>query len=309
MFKYLLNFRSRKRSATLLLVSIIPSLLLAREIPTTNMEQVLNAGRVQRTSAKLNIQSGLYVLGPVDKDKSQISGTHYLLLDRYNNSEDQFIGVMISADSFVAANPKSAFIFRSSFVRNNTSLMLYPITIDIYGNLSVESETTRTSPYIEISLQNLNESQRYPYIVQGKNGLLDGQLLGMRKAEIQSPRWNQWPSSGIYQTGNRNSKLVVNGDTLAIHENGTEPINYIISPINGDDSGKIAALSELNFDTMSESDIGDTQFKKIAFFLNDFEKNNVFLIATPKIFPGRYDLKIYAPQSLTFMDRFFPGLL
>lgn len=281
----------------------------AREIPTTDVNKVFNSGNTIRTSAPVSLQPGLFVLGPVDGETSKLTGTHYLLIDRYTNSEDQFIGVMISADSLVAGNPSSAFIFRSSSVRKGQSIMLYPLTIDIYGNLSVEAELSRTSPYIEISRQDLNEDHRYPYLVQGKNGLLNDHLMGMRRAGNQWPHWNPWPSSGVYESQRGRSQLVVNGNTLAIHEPGMDTETFAINPINGDDSGKMAGLSESNYDTMSEMDITESKFQKVAFFLHDLEQQNIFIIATPKSFPGRYDLKVYAPEDKSFMDRFFPGSL
>ncbi len=285
------------------------ALALAREIPTTDVNKVFNSGNTIRTSAPVNLQPGLFVMGPIDGDSKKVTGTHYLLIDRYTNSEDQFIGVMISADSLVRGNPSSAFIFRTSTVRKGQTLMLYPLTIDIYGNLSVEAELSRTSPYIEISTQNLNDSHRYPYLVQGKNGLLNDHLMGMRRAGNQWPHWNPWPSSGIYESRGGKSHLVVNGNTLAIHQSGMDSETFAISPINGDDSGKMAGLSESNYDTMSEMDVTDSKFQKLAFFIHDVEQKNIFIIATPKNFPGRYDLKIYAPEEKSFMDRFFPGLL
>lgn len=291
-----------------LLTLLACTLVNAREIPSTDVNKVFNSGNTIRTSAPVHLEPGLFVLGPVGNDANTLTGTHYLLIDRYTNSEDQFIGVMLDANGLVRGTPGSAFIFKTSTVRKGMSLMLYPLTIDIYGNLSIESELSRTSPYMEISTQNTSESHRYPYLVQGKNGLLNDHLLGMRRANNQIPRWNLWPSTGVYSASKGSSQLVVNGNTLALHEPGLETATFAINPINGDDSGKIAGLSESNFDTMSENDITEGKFQKLAFFLTDIYNQNVFIIATPKNYPGRYDIRIYAPEEQSFMDRFFPGL-
>jgi hypothetical protein len=280
----------------------------ANPIPRTDLNKVLNAGKNSYTSAPIHLQAGLYIVGAESSKAAKVAGTHYLLLDTYANDPNQFIGVLIDQGAINEGSPKSAFIFKSSSVRNGQTIMLYPLIIDMYGNLAVESELSRNSPYLELSAQATDSSHRYPYMIQGRNGLLNDHILGMRKSSEQLPNWKAWPSSGIYESGKSNSQIVVNGQTMTIHDNGQITQSYALTPINGDEGGKIAGLGESNFDTMSEVDITSSQFNKIAFFLQDFNQNNIFIVATPMTFPGRYTIKVYTPEKATFMDIFFPGL-
>jgi hypothetical protein len=280
----------------------------ALPIPRTDVKKVLNAGKNTYASAPINLQAGLYIVGPENSNSDKAHGTQYLLLDTYANDPSQFIGVMIDQDSIHEGSPRTAFIFKSSTVRNGQTIMLYPLIIDMYGNLVVGAELDRNSPYLELSLQSTDSSHRYPYLIQGRNGLLNDHLLGMRKSSEQLPNWKSWPSSGIYESQRANSQIVVNGKIMTIHDGGQVTQSYALTAVNGDEGGKIAGLGESNFDTMSEADITSSRFDKIAFFLQDFEQNNIFIVASPLNFPGRYNIKVYTPEETTFMDSFFPGL-
>lgn len=283
--------------------------VFSKPIPRTDLKAVLESGKRSYVSEPVQLEAGLYVIGEESSQASKVKGTHYLLVDNYINNTDQFIGIMIDEEALNEHKaPKTAFIFKTSNIRNGQTVILCPLIIDIYGNMAVECELNRNSPYLEISLQSNDENHRYPYLVQGKNGLLNDHVMGMRKSSKQLPTWKNWPDSGVYETAFANSQVVVSGQMLTIHSNGQIAESYSLTAINGDSGGKIAGLAESHLDTMSESDVTASKFDKVAFFLQDFDQTNVFFIATPLSFPGRYALKVYTPESQSFMDIFFPGL-
>jgi hypothetical protein len=290
-------------------ISLISGVLAsAKPIPKTDIKKVLNAGKTTYVAAPVKLQAGLYIVGEESGDAAKVTGSHYLLIDNYINNSDQFIGVMIDQEAIDQGSPKTAFIFKSSTVRNGQTIILCPLIVDIYGNLAIECELNRNSPYLEISLQSSESSHRYPYLIQGRNGLLNDHVMGMRKSGEQLPNWKNWPSTGVYETARANSQIVVSGQMLSIHNQGQISESYALTAINGDEGGKLAGLAESSFDTMSETDITSSEFNRLAFFLQDFSQTNVFVIATPMLFPGRYSIKVFTPEKRSFMDIFFPGL-
>ncbi len=287
-----------------ILLFTITSLLSAREIPVYDVNaSTQSGGAANLASQPFQLEEGLYIMGPLDK--SEISGTHYLLLDKNKQDEGEFIGVILDQSTIEVGNTSEmAFLFKTKKVRKGQTTILSPTKIDMYGLESSETKLDDISPHIEISKQDSNNSIRYPYLVQGK-GLLNNSLLGMRKAVLNLPRWNSWPSTGVYYSKKGSYQSVINGNQLTVHSDSV--LTYTLNPFNDYNLGRIATVSFSQFNNMGEFDNTSSEVLKIALFFEDSNSTKMFILATPASYPGRYNVNIYYPREHSFVDYWFPG--
>lgn len=289
-------------SAQLMLSQNIPA--QNRPFPESDVSQIYSAGSIIYNQAAIVLQPGLYIVGD---DNNTIAGTHFLLVDQYFNDPSKLVGIMISQNSVNRGTQTAAKMFMGRPIKGRNSIMLSPLAIDMYGNIGVDSEVSRNSPVMEISRDTTQGRQRYPLFIQGHNGALNGQVLGMRAAAPDKrPTWRGWPSSGIFEGESSNAKLVINGNTMAIHDGSRMDRRFAMVPLNGD-LGKFAGLQDSSFDTMAEMDVSSSQFRKLTFFLTGLCDQEIFVIASPTNRVGDYNIEIFSPKRRTFMDIFFPG--
>lgn len=293
-------------SMSLFFLLVGPSRGLAQNRPMvrTDLDKVFQSGQVNRSSPRVELKPGLYVVGD---EKHEGSGTHYLLVDVDVNNPDRLIGLMIPEDSLSKGTTSVGKFFVGRSIKGGTSVMLAPLIIDMDGNILVDSEMTRNSPVLEISAIATEGSHRYPYMIEGHNGALNGKIMGMRAAPYnRQPTWKGWPSAGIFEAESSHGKMVVRGSSISIHDGSRLDHRYSLVPLNGD-LGKIAGLKESSFDTMAEMDISASKFSKIAFFLNGLCEEEIFVIASPAVRPGDYNIEFYSPKHKSVFDIFRPG--
>jgi hypothetical protein len=274
----------------------------AGALPQTDLDKVYGTGvNNNPTSARgFSLNAGVYVIGG---EKSKIRGTNYLVIDRYANDPSRFFALMVSQENESARGQ----FFMGKKIKNGAAIMLSPVFIDNNGNLAIESELNNRAAIIEISLRSDAGKVRYPYLLQGHNGALNGQLLGMRAASGETVRFTTRPSQTIFSGADSNDNLVVSGNSVTMHNASSMQQSFEMVGVNGD-GGKIAAMLSGEFDTMGEYMTSDSSISRLAFFMKTASGKEMFVVASPSYRVGEYGLKFYSPRSRSLVDFFFPGL-
>lgn len=278
----------------------------ARELTHTNVPGVLNTGSVSYQGPQTTLMPGLYIVGD---DDHKWHGQSYLLVDTYVNDPNKVLAVMLPKQVIDSSGGVgSGEIFLGRPIKNGTSVMLSPVTIDITGSLSVESEMETNARVIEVSRRSAPGNYRYPYLLQGHNGALGGQLLGMRASTTQQPRLAQWPSNNVFSGSGGMGHLVVDGTSVGVYSGHLAESHYQLLPLNGD-FGKFAELVPTQLDTMSEAMISASQIAGLAIFISGCFDTERMLIASPQAQPGEFQMDMYSPDGRTFSDYLAPGSL
>lgn len=276
----------------------------SRPLIQTDLKKVLQTQYVGSHAPQVLLNPGLYIVGD---EQHEGNGTQYLLVDTDVNNPERFIGLMIPERNFKQGSVSQGKFFVGRPIRGGTSVLLAPLVIDTDGHILVDSELSRNSPVLEVSAVSTEGSNRYPYLIEGHNGALNGQVFGMRAVESnRKPTWTGWPSAGIFVSPSSEGKMVVKGNTISIHDGLREDRRYTLVPLNGV-LGKIAGLKESHFDTMAETDVSTSRFSKIAFFLNGLSDEEIFVFASPMVRPGDYSIEFFSPKRRSFNDIFRPG--
>ena len=274
----------------------------AKQLTQTDLGKVYGTGTQSNSVGRaLTLKSGVYVVGDED---SKLGGRYHLLIENYVNNSNQFFALLV--DKGLRQGSGTGQFFIGKYIKGGTSVMLSPVFVDSDGNLSSQAELNTRASVIEISLRGDAGKVRYPYMLQGHHGALNGQLLGMRAANTQILKFAKHPQKSIFNGASKYDSLVVTGSTVAMHNGYSSNNRFEMIPVNGD-GGKIAALVNTEFDTMGEYMVSTSEVSKLAFFLQTGSGAEIFVVASPGYSPGHYNLNIYQPQSRTFMDVFFPG--
>lgn len=276
----------------------------------TDLTKVFNTGKTNNVNApKINLHPGVYIIGD---ENHKLFGTHYLIIDKSANDDSKVLAIMMRKHDLNDETKGVGKFYIGKSIKGGTSMMLSPVFIDIYGNLAIESELNQKAPVIEISLRNNADDFRYPYILQGHNGALNSQLLGMRAVNDEKIALNPWPSNSIFTGENHHENIVISGSTVSVHNSRTVQQRYELLPINGE-MGKFSELVSTELDTMGETMVSDSEVKKLGFFFKrqSYDENQsgreIFIIATPAINVGEYTFEFFGPKCRTFTDYFFAG--
>lgn len=276
--------------------------------PTTDLNRVFSSGKDMSSTQtpdkeiKPLIGPGLYVLGDQD---SKIWGTHYLLVDSYVNDPTQFFALMISQDDIKKGSQGIVRVYQGRTIKNGASLMLSPVVVDIYGNLSLESETNNRAKVLEISRRTDADSFRYPFLVQGLNNALNGKLMFMRASNQLTPQIQSRPKTNVFE-GTRQEHVVVNGKIVDIHPGDGSDRHFQMTDVNGD-FGKLTQLQEGYFDTMGEFMVSQSKVSWLGFFMTSQSGGELFSILIPTAGPGEYRMVVYGNEERTLSDIFLPS--
>lgn len=276
----------------------------AGALPETDLGKVYGTGVNNNPTAKgygISLNAGVYVIG---SEKAKVRGSHYLVIDKYVNDNSRFFALMVSQSGDRTSVGQ---FYMGKKIKNGAAVMLSPVFIDNNGNLAIESELSQRAAIIEISLRADAGKVRYPYLLQGHNGALNGQLMGMRASSKETIRLATGPSQTIFRGSNSDDNLVVSGSSVTLHGESSMQQTFELVGVNGD-GGKIAAMLSGEFNTMGEYMTSDSAISKVAFFMRTSSNKELFVIASPGYRVGEYRLKFYSPQSRDLVDFFFPGL-
>lgn len=286
------------------LISLIAITTSAAELIPTDVSRVYGAGQqISTFTPQIQLQPGVYAIGDED---SKLTGTHYLILDSYINDEKKSLALMVNQADFNDGKRASGQFYMARPIKSGRAVMLSPVFIDSMGNLSVQSELNREAQVLEINLAPEGNKFRYPYIVQGHYGALDGKLMGMRAKSHQEPKFRASPSNSVFSSRTERGQVVVSGNTVGIHNGAQVDRRYEMVLLNGD-LGRMAALVSTKFDTMAEESISDSEIQKLAFFMTDSEGSELFIIANKTAKPGQFVFDFYGPRGRSFLDYFAKG--
>jgi hypothetical protein len=279
--------------------------LTAQEpIPQVNLSAIANVG-VNAEIGKMPLEMGTYVVGPITGE--DITEEHYLLLDQDTNDPEKFYALMIPKPLATTSTSGLARLYQGRQLSGTGSLMLTPINIDTFGNLELASETQRRAPVLQISAR--PGRFKYRYVVEGRNGHIGGQKLGMRGHNFTKPYLKAEPRDGIFVAGSgEGADLIVNGKELSFWEGENRDNHFSMLDMNGAE-GKFGILMESNLDTLREANLPDEEIQRIAVFVNGgcFD-SEVLMVLVPRISgQGEYDVKLYRPGSYDLWEKVFPG--
>ncbi|MCM2322454.1 MAG: hypothetical protein NDJ90_04250 [Oligoflexia bacterium] len=250
---------------------------------------------------KTKLAPGLY---QVNELESRWSTKYHLLVDDYVNEPGKSLAILFEADA-VRQRRTIARLYQIRSIKNGSTLMFVPLAMDLSGNLRVTSEGQTNAPVIEVITR--NGDHRYPYVLRGRNGALQGKLLGMRAANEDTPRLRPWPSSGIFASSTDGSvDVLVNGDEVSISSGSLADQTFNLIPLNGDE-GKFAALTKSRLDTMGEAELADEKIQRLATFVDGALDRETLMIFTPTVNWGEFQLEAYQLTEPGLLEGLFPG--
>jgi hypothetical protein len=299
-------FKNNLLLKTILVISTAATTTWAKPLTETNLSQVFASGSSAVTSADKaqNImRPGLYVIGD---EENKLTGFSYLVVDKYANNDEEFLAVMMSKKDQSMGDSGYGRFYIGKSIKGGASVMFSPLFIDVNGNIASQAEQRRDAEVLIVSLKSSVDKYRYPFMIQGLNGALDGQLLGMRYSSETNPEMKAWPSQNIFQGSSSRDNLVISGRTLSVHNGHGSEQTFEIQSVNGE-QGKFAQLVSTKFDTMTEEMNSDTTVQKLVFFMKNSQGKEVMIMATPSSKVGEYRFDFYGPQRRTFTDYFLGG--
>ncbi|HWU45047.1 MAG TPA: hypothetical protein VN132_16455 [Bdellovibrio sp.] len=283
---------------------IFTSTAFAKPLPQTDLTKVYESGKADSVMGEpFNLKPGIYKVGD---ENSKLNGTQFLMIDKYINDDSQVLAILVSQSAIQGQPSAKGRFYVGKKIANGTSLMLSPIFVDVNGDLSIESELNEKAAVIEITLRNNSEQYRYPYMLQGHNGALDGKLLGMRKSPEDEVKFTNWPAKNVFEGRCSQSALVVSGSTVNLNSDYKKQQRFQLLPINGS-GGKFAAMVHTELNTMGEYMTSDSDISKLAFFIQNGSGEENFIVASPTLSVGEYIFNFFTPQRRSFLDIFFPG--
>lgn len=291
--------------ATLLLMTAMTA---AKDLTPTNLNRVFGAGTQTSVvaSPQVMLKPGVYAVGDEDH---QMTGTHYLIVDEYVNDDSQSLALLVNQHQFNGGSRASGQFYLVKPIKRGQAVMLSPVFINSDGVLSIQSELNRDAQVLEISISPDGNKYRYPYVVQGHNGALDGKLMGMRAKSHQEPKFRAQPSSAIFTSETDRGQIVVSGKTVSIHNGRNIDQRFEMLPLNGD-LGRMAALVSTKFDTMMEESVSQSHIERLAFFMTAHDGDELFIIAQPAVgSPGTFIFDFYGPRGRKLLDYIAKGKL
>jgi hypothetical protein len=280
----------------------------ADPIPRADVDAIFRVGTEQRSELPTELLDGTYVVGPITGD--EIQEETFMMIESDVNDSEKFYALMIPKP-LPTLNPRQghpqgiARLYQGRRLGGSGSLMLAPLNISPEGNLEISSETQTRAPVLELSSR--PGRLKYPYVLQGKNGALGGQILGMRGWGGKKPALKASPADGVFVSGSKHADLVVSYPELSFYDGSARGASFNLLDMNGDE-GKFAMMLESALDTIAETKIANEQIKRIAVFASGgcFD-SEVLLTLIPRAAQGEYAVTLYRPAVRTLWEIVFPG--
>lgn len=292
--------------ASVLLALAAADKVHAQGIVKTDMGAVAASGNSTSAGPEFKFDAGLYIMG--EQDKSKWSGSTYVMVDQDSDDPNSFLVLMISkAEVDDDYGNATGYFYAGHSDDKHTSVTLKPLFLNMKGDLAEQGDLNSKSKVLIISRET-DIHRSYPLMVTGRNGALNGRVLGMTASDKRTPGLISWPSSGTFIEGNNEeSKIVVKGESIEVHNRGSDRDFQIIS-VNGD-RGKFAALSEGEYDAITETVVAGSAVQKLAFFVRSPIEGQHLIVGTQRDGErGQFSLKLYSPRQKSFFD-LFPGLV
>ena len=286
------------------LTALIANQVSAASLVQTDKDEVLDYGtNSSQGQVKIEMSPGLYALNEIDTNWST---KYYLLMDNFVNDPEKFIAILFKEDAFDSSRRTIARMYQGRPVKGSSMLMLSPLIVDNSGNVRVQSEIQTDAPVIEV-IARAGGDYRYPYVLRGRNGALDGRLYGMRGSSNKRPTLKPWPSSGVFaSTNGTEADLMVSGTEVSLYNGSMVDQTYNLIALNGE-QGKFAALTKSTFDTMGEVELANEQIRKLATFVTGCFDREVLMILTPTTQWGAYTLDLFRMAEPGLLESIFSG--
>ena len=265
------NLNQKIGSILLLLTAIAaPEARGDRAIIRTDLDRVRSAGQLEAPTPgpTLRIESGVYAV------RSSANESYRMIVEESVNDPSKFLALLVPEALGSRAGVYRGNIFLGRPLPALGGVMLSPLGIDLFGNLSVVSETQRNAPVVQISQRGGD------LLLQGHNGALGGGLFTMSARSSGRATVAASPRSGEFRTQSQSGNILVTGQVLSLLESGGRDRRFQIVPLNGD-LGKFAALVDTQLDTMSESMISQTAIQRLVAFVSGVGSGEQLLLITP----------------------------
>jgi hypothetical protein len=280
--------------------------LAGAPIMSANINKIKGAGSFSAPTqqAQFKLSPGVYALG----NHESIEGKDLLIVEKYVNNDEQILAVLLHKEEIGKGERSSGQFFIGKPIKGGTSFMLSPMYINTDGNLVSEAEMSQHARAIEITTRTDKEERvRYPYLLQGMNGALNGEIKGMRRLDSSSTRLSALPRGNIFELHNDHQEILVSNNTVNINTIGQNQRQFVLNPVNGDGS-LISFMSEGEYNTMGDFMTAESQVAKLAFFLDTSWDRDLFVVASPTMNPGEFSFVFYGKEHRSLWDILFPGL-
>lgn len=240
---------------------------------------------------------GLYFVGDESNRKNW---SHFMLLDSYVNDPSQLIGFILSRESLGSGENTKMQIVHAIPLEHGT-VMLSPIVINSEGIISTDSKRDGRSGVMEITMDGTRPHGDHFHLIS-HNGGSGGKSLSMKRVSANRPAFQNWPTTGLFNSQTATGSLVVNGTILTV-SNGDQSMtsSFKIMPINSND-GRIAGLRSATMNAQSRRYMVDSKVRKLAFFLKDKNNDEVFVVASPTHRSDVFAADFYCPKKRSILQ-------
>lgn len=265
----------------------------------TDQDGILNGTPNAGSQIEIDFKPGVYEIGP-----TQGRPTHFLIVDRYTNDPNKFLGIYFPRNLERRQKGTGQF-FQIRPLRNSNKLMLSPIALDSTGNLVVMSQATTDAPVFEIARR--AGSHKYPYTVIARNSKGDG-IRGMRGSGRKKPLLNAYPTNDVFAAGidEEYPDILVQGNTITISDDWAFDETFRMIPLNGG-TGKIVGLQRSELDTMAEMEIAEDEFSRLAVFVKGYWDREVLITARRTTYMDKFEFTYNKNVRPGILSKLFPG--
>lgn len=278
--------------------------LWAAELIKTNPNDIYGVGTERPSLTKeWKLEPGLYELSQFN---NKWETEYYVLVDRFINSEDKLFALMFPKQALWERRKFPAFFFQGRELKAKGTKMLTSLYVDNEGNLIVQSEMDRNAPVAEVILQDRRQ-QKYPFLLKGRNGALDGRVYGMRGSGSKRPKLVAMPSQGLFVSRDHGKQeMVVSNTEISFYNGDLVDRTFGLINLNGD-LGKFATLTRSTFDAIAESDRASDRIEQIVTFVSGCWDREMMFVLKPDITTGHYTVEVFNERNPGLFEWLFPG--
>jgi hypothetical protein len=264
------------------LLALYSLALDARELVRTDLGRVRSSGQLEAPSAEasLRLSSGVYSVSANDGSRQNLT----MIIEESVNDPAKFLALLVPEGTGSRAGVQVGNIFLGRPAPALGGIMLSPLGIDLFGNLSVTSEAQRNAPVVQLTPRGND------FLLQGHNGALGGRLFVMSSRNRGRANLSPTPRSGEFNTRSQQGSIVVTGTVLSLLD-GNRDRRFQIIPLNGD-LGRFAALVDTQLDTMSESMLSQTSIQRLVAFVSGVWSGEQLFVITPSS-SGEFQFAVY----------------
>lgn len=282
----------------------------------TDITGVLNARSEKDATGQIFLPPGLYHLGPQGEHDTDA----WLFVEQATNNDAKGLGILIPKAIKEDSSRKyhEVYLYEIRPNRTGTAMLLSPVVIDEFGELSSLAKTDTDMPYLEIKRIDADGKNRhFPYIISSWNEAMKDRYGSTGHLEMRPTKWKtqtleKYPRTGIFNgVSDRNHTMLVNGDTVELKDQiGLSKLRMVAMNSSGmlpGFDGTFFNLADVENNSITGDGVADTEVKMMAVYMKGCLGLGNFLVMQPVSgSAGKFTAHLYSPERRTLTDLLFP---